>query len=184
MADWRLRLASAATGGATGGATAATEAAEELSVLIQLLKLYIYESSHNTICVLKPVPLLKDRAASLTLFVSIRQHTSAYVSIRQHTLAYISIRQNTSEYVSIRQHTSAYVSIREDACVLAPVPLLKGRAASMTLLPGGAPISTCKSKPLLLKIARFSSTTISSGACVRASTKELSKALSKAVTLF
>ncbi len=48
-----------------------------------------------------------------TVFVSIRQHTSAYVIIRQHTSAYVSIRQHTSAYVSIRQHTSAYVSINQ-----------------------------------------------------------------------
>ena len=105
------------------------------------------------------MPLLKDRAASVTLFVSIRR---------------------------IRQHTSAYGSVRQHARVVAPVPLLKGRAASLTLLPGGAHMSTCKSKPLLLKISRFSSTTISSGACIsasKASTQAFSKALSKALTL-
>jgi hypothetical protein len=63
------------------------------------------------------------RSAFRLIYVSIRQHMSAYVSIRQHTsayvrsafrLIYVSIRQHTSAYVSIRQHTSAYVSIRQE----------------------------------------------------------------------
>ncbi len=44
--------------------------------------------------------------------------SSVYVSIRQHTSAYVSIRDgiqtsrftNSSVYVSIRRHTSAYIS--------------------------------------------------------------------------
>jgi hypothetical protein len=77
------------------------------------------------------------------IYVSIRQHTSAYVSIREdiyHTSAYVRIRediyqptlsvwsseeqrravavctcirQHTSAHVSIRQHTSAYVRTRQ-----------------------------------------------------------------------
>jgi hypothetical protein len=56
----------------------------------------------------------------LCIYVSIRQHTSAFVSvcvcsmrrtddIRMSTFVYVC--QHTSAYVSIRQHTSAYVSI-------------------------------------------------------------------------
>jgi hypothetical protein len=47
-------------------------------------------------------------AAYVSVYVSIRQHTSAYASIRQHTPAFASIRQHTSAYVSTRQHTPAY----------------------------------------------------------------------------
>jgi hypothetical protein len=36
------------------------------------------------------------------MYVSIRQHTSAYGSIRQHTSAYVSIRQHTKESRSAR----------------------------------------------------------------------------------
>ena len=54
----------------------------------------------------------------MPVYVSIRQHTSAYVSILSSSatdvaqlLALACIRQHTSAYVSIRQHTPAYVSI-------------------------------------------------------------------------
>jgi hypothetical protein len=52
-----------------------------------------------------------NKNTSCALYVSIRQHTSAFVSIRQHTSAYISIRKHTSAYVRIRQHTSAYLRL-------------------------------------------------------------------------
>jgi hypothetical protein len=55
---------------------------------------------------------------SLSEYVSIRQHSSAYVSIRQHTWRAstsrgsqpLGIRQHTSAYVSIRQHTAAHLA--------------------------------------------------------------------------
>ncbi len=39
---------------------------------------------------------------------------SIYVSIRQHTSSYVYIRLYTSAYVSIREHTSAYVSWKRE----------------------------------------------------------------------
>ena len=79
---------------------------------------------------------LLDVSLELLLYLSIRQHTSAYVSISEahahlldvslELLLYLSIRQHTSAYVSactpprclfraasVSQHTSAYVSIRQ-----------------------------------------------------------------------
>ncbi len=44
-----------------------------------------------------------------------RHLCSVYVSIRQHTTAYVSIRQHTSAYVSICQHTSAYTYVCTDS---------------------------------------------------------------------
>jgi hypothetical protein len=67
-------------------------------------------------------------SAYASIYVSIRQHTSArrirahliaaareiqVEFMSQNTSAYVSIRQHTSAYISIRQHTSAYVSIRQ-----------------------------------------------------------------------
>ena len=77
-------------------------------------------------CLVAPARASRKKKTPTCIYVSIRQHTSAYIVAyivarasrrkrpqcsAQHTSAYVSIRQHTSAYVSIRQHTSAYVSI-------------------------------------------------------------------------
>jgi hypothetical protein len=53
-----------------------------------------------------------DSRTYTSAYVSIRQHTSAFVSIRQHTLLFVMPGRLSNLYVSIRQHSSAFVSIR------------------------------------------------------------------------
>jgi hypothetical protein len=68
--------------------------------------------------------LVRFFSPSLSLFIYIRQHTSAYAQHSwkrtprnytrwENTSSTDCIRQHTSAYASIRQHTSAYVSITQ-----------------------------------------------------------------------